>query len=83
MDDCLTELKTLLPRGEPDFCVVRANAWDGSGLAWEWRGRIESVHIEVQLRSLGKGRRYLGLVHREGRFAGWYEFLPPHERVAP
>ena len=83
VDDCLAEMKTLMPRGEPDFCLARANAWDGSGLVWEWRGRIESVHVEVQLRSLGKGHRYLGLVHREGRFAGWYEFLPPHERVAP
>jgi hypothetical protein len=68
-----------MPRGEPDFRLVRANAWDGSGLAWEWRGRIESVHIEIQLRSLGRGNRYLGLVHREGRFAGWFEVQAPGE----
>ena len=79
VDECLTGLKTLMPRGEPDFRLVRANAWDGSGLAWEWRGRIESVHIEVQLRSLGRGNRYLGLVHREGRFAGWFEVQAPGE----
>jgi cholesterol oxidase len=79
VDECMTGLKTLMPRGEPDFRLVRANAWDGSGLAWEWRGRIESVHIEVQLRSLGSGNRYLGLVHREGRFAGWFEVQAPGE----
>ncbi len=82
VDECLTGLKNLKPRGEPDFCFVRANAWDGSGLAWEWRGRIDSVHIDVQLRSMGDGDRYLGLVHREGRFAGWYEILPPEGRSA-
>ena len=74
--ECLPELMTLMPQGEPDFRFCLANAWDGSGLAWQWRGRIDSRHVEVQMRSTGNGDSYLGPVHVEGNFVGWYELTP-------
>ena len=77
--ECLPKLVTLMPQGEPDFKFVLANAWDGSGLAWQWRGRIDSRHVEVQMRSLGNGDSYLGPVHVEGKFVGWYEMTSSRE----
>ncbi|MCZ6831627.1 MAG: GMC oxidoreductase, partial [Gammaproteobacteria bacterium] len=74
--ECLPKLVTLKPQGEPDFRFILANAWDGSGLAWQWRGIIDSRHIEVQMRSLGNRDSYLGPVHVEGKFVGWYEITP-------
>jgi len=77
--ECLPKLVTLMPQGEPDFRFALANAWDGSGLAWQWRGIIESRHVEVQMRSLGNGDSYLGPVHVEGKFVGWYEMTSSRE----
>jgi hypothetical protein len=77
--ECLPKLVTLMPQGEPDFKFVLANAWDGSGLAWQWRGRIDSRHVEVQMRSTGNGDSYLGPVHVEGKFVGWYEITSCRE----
>jgi hypothetical protein len=77
--ECLPELATLMPQGEPDFRFVLANAWDGSGLTWQWRGIIESRHVEVQMRSTGNGDSYLGPVHVEGKFVGWYEITSCRE----
>jgi len=74
--ECLPELVTLMPQGEPDFRFVLANAWDGSGLAWQWRGRIDSRQVEVQMRPLGNSDSYLGPVHIEGKFVGWYKLTP-------
>jgi hypothetical protein len=70
--DCLPELVTLMPQGEPDFRFALANAWDGSGLAWQWRGIIDSRHVEVQMRAIGNNEGYLGPVHVEGKCVGWY-----------
>jgi hypothetical protein len=81
VDGCLTGLKELMPRGEPDFRFLRANAWDGSGLVWEWRGRIQSKNVEIQLRSLDNGERYLGPVHIGEKFVGWYEMTPTEEQL--
>jgi cholesterol oxidase len=77
--ECLPKLVTLTPQGEPDFKFALANAWDGSGLAWQWRGRIDSRHVEVQMRSLGNGDSYLGPVHVDGKFFGWYEMTSSRE----
>ena len=74
--ESLPDLMTLMPQGEPDFRFVLANAWDGSGLTWQWRGRIDSRHVEVQMRPLGNGDSYIGPVHVEGKFVGWYEVTP-------
>jgi len=81
VDGCFSGLKELMPRGEPDFSFLRANAWDGSGLVWEWRGRIQSKNVEIQLRSLDNGERYLGPVHVEEKFVGWYEMTPTEEQL--
>jgi hypothetical protein len=56
------------PKGT--FCL--ANAWDGSGLSWQWSGIERGEVLELQARQLNDEQGLLAAVYHGGKPAGWF-----------
>ena len=65
-------LDTLKPPGGALPGVVPANAWDGSGLCWQWRGESSGQLTDIQFRPLPDSERMLARVRQHDGAEGWY-----------
>ncbi len=65
-------LETLKPPGGALPGVVPANAWDGSGLCWQWRGESSGQLTDIQFRPLPDSERMLARVRQHDGAEGWY-----------
>jgi len=70
-------LETLKPSSGALPGAVEANAWDGSGLCWQWRGRcsaqLSSEQLaDIQFRSLPDSDRMLARIRQHDGPEGWY-----------
>jgi hypothetical protein len=65
-------LETLKPATVEFSGVVPANAWDGSGLCWQWRGKCSGKLTDMQFRPLPDSDRMLARVGQQDGPEGWY-----------
>ena len=65
-------LKTLKPPAGALPGVIPASAWDGSGLCWQWRGKISGQPTDIQFRPLPDSDRMLARVRQHDGPEGWY-----------
>ncbi len=72
VDDCESTLDTLQPRVHLHNTFCLANAWDGSGLTWQWSGVGGGEVVELQARVLNNEQGLLAAVNHAGTSAGWF-----------
>jgi cholesterol oxidase len=68
----ISSLNTLKPDVTLRECLSLAEAWDGSGLAWQWTGFVGDDLFEIQCREIASERGYLGYVYRNNKNEGWF-----------
>ena len=69
---CQSSLTTLKPAPSLEDRFDLVNAWDGSGLAWQWSGTEGGDVVELQARPLASQPGYLASVYRGHCHEGWY-----------
>ena len=72
IDKVSETLKTLKPSASTLSGLVPANAWDGSGLCWQWRGDSSGQLTDIQFRPLPESDRMLARVRQHDGAEGWY-----------